>query len=559
MASVSPLVAALAALLLLLIVPPVVYLVTASLHETNYDGSFGEFTLGNYAELVSDVRFLQVAWTTFLYSLGSAGLAMVFGGIQAWIVERTNTPFRHAAFALSIISLAIPSALYTISLLLLLGKTGPINQLLAALTGANGPVFNVYSLWGMILIEGIEFTPLSFLLLSSNLRNSDAALEEAALMSGAGIWATLTRVTFPLTLPGLLALLLLIFIRALESFETPALVGRPGRVDVITSDVFQSMLAVPPAYGQAGAFSVVLLLIVALLLMLYGRLALNAGRYRTISGKGYRPRVLDLGQWRFVTLVVLALIFLITIGLPMLILLWVSLQPFYAGISTEALSLVTLKHYDRVVTGSALWDAAANTLTLGAATSLAIVPVTALCAWLAVRRRPGAWLLDQLASAPLVFPAIVLGAAMLELVLNVPVPLYGTLTSIIIACSIQYMPYGMRYAYAGALQIDKEIEEAAQISGASGTVVFRRIVLPLLTPALIAGALFVFLMTVKAVSIPILLSGPRSRVVAVTLFDMWQNGLIGELSALGVLWTGFMMLFSLGYFVLVRHTQFGVR
>jgi iron(III) transport system permease protein len=252
------------------------------------------------------------------------------------------------------------------------------------------------------------------------------------------------------------------------------------------------MQALPPDYGEAGSFSVVLLVIVAGLLFAYSFTARNASRYQTISGKGFRPRIVDLGRWRFLTAGVLATSFVATIVLPFAMLLWVSFQPYYESVSVEALGLVTTKHYATVLTGDKFQQAIVNTLILGAATAACVIALTALCAWLVVRRRRGAWILDQLCSAPLVFPAIVMAVAMLEITLNQPLPLYGTLTSIVIASAIHYLPYGMRYSYAGILQISRELEEAASVAGAGAATVFRRVVAPLVAPALTAGGLFVF-------------------------------------------------------------------
>ena len=552
-------VAGLSALLVLLVAPPLVFLVVASLHEIEYDGSFGAFTVENFVNLFDGTRFLRHLTTSSLYAVGSAITALCIGGAQAWIVERTNTPLRQYVLCIAIISLGVPSVLYTISLLLILGKTGPVNQILMGLFGQAEPVLNVYSLGGMILVEGIEYAPLCFLLLSAVFRNNDPALEEAALMSGAGIGQILRKVTLRLALPGIFALLILTFIRAFESFETPALVGRPGRVDVLTTDIYGSMQHTPPDYGEAGAFSIVLLVIVAALLFAYSWTAKNAAKYQTITGKGFRPRIVDLGRLKYLTAAILVLLFVISIVLPFAMLVWVSFQPYYEGVSRAATQLLTVKHYATVLGGQTFREAILNTLMLGAATASMVVVLTAACAWLVVRRSKGAWVLDQLCSAPLVFPAIVMAVAMLEVVLNQPLPLYGTLLSVIIASAIHYLPYGMRYSYAGVLQINRELEEAAAIAGAGGATIFFRIVAPLVAPALTAGALFVFLVSTKAVSIPILLSGPNSRVVAAALFDMWQNGLLGELSAVGVLWTAFMTAVSLCFFLFVRRFGLAVR
>ena len=549
---VSPLVLGLILVLVALILPPVVYLIRSSVQEINFDGSFGALTLAHYRGLIETDRLLPVVLTSAAYAAGSAVVAIVLGGVQAWIVERTDTPLRGLVMIVSIVSLGIPSVLYTISFLLLLGRTGPLNQLLMAMTGASDPLFNVYSLGGMILIQGIEYTPLCFLLLSSVFRSTDAAFEEASMMSGAGIATTFRRITFKLVTPGIAALLILIFIRAFEAFETPALVGLPGRVHVMTNDIYQTMLDIPPNYGEASAFSVIMLVIMVFLLRLYGNFSRNAEKYQTISGKGFRPRVMRIGHWRWLAMAVLTALFLVLIVFPVGITLWVSLVPYYDGVNWEAVGRFSLANFHTVIYETSVGSALGNTFILGIATATLVAGFTTLAAWLAVRRQPGAWLLDQLASAPLVFPAIVLAVAFLQFVLNVPFALYGTLLSIIIASMVQFMPFGMRYSYAGVLQIHRELEEASALSGARAVTTFLRVVVPLVLPAMVTCWLFVFLMVSKAVSIPLLLAGPDSQVVAVTMFDMWQNGVAPELAALGIIWMIIMTAVSTAFFMVSR-------
>ena len=555
----SPLVAGLILVLVVLIVPPLVYLVRSSFQEINFDGSFGALTLDHYRALIETDRLFSVIMTSAIYAAGSAVVALILGGAQAWIVERTDTPLRGLVMIVSIVSLGIPSVLYTISFLLLLGKTGPLNQILMALTGATEPLFNVYSLGGMILIQGIEYTPLCFLLLSSIFRGTDAAFEEASMMSGAGIATTFRRITLKLVTPGIAALLILIFIRAFEAFETPALVGLPGRVRVLTNDIYQTMLDIPPNYGEASAFSVVMLVIMVFLLRLYSNFSRNAEKYQTISGKGFRPRVIQIGRWRWLTTSVLVLLFLLLIVFPVGITLFVSFVPYYDGINWAAIGRFSLANFSTVIFETSFASALSNTFILGVATATLVAAFTTLSAWLAVRRQPGAWLLDQLASAPLVFPAIVLAVAFLQFVLNVPLALYGTLLSIVLASMVQFMPFGMRYSYAGVLQIHRELEEASALSGAGGLTTFFRVVVPLVSPAVVTCWLFIFLMVSKAVSIPLLLAGPDSQVVAVTMFEMWQNGVAPELAALGIIWTAIMTTVSTAFFILSRRYGLSAR
>src|SRR5262249_5005606 len=492
-------------------------------------------------------------------------VAIVLGVTQALIVERTNTPGRRWVFLGAVISLGIPHVLYVVAWLLLLGRTGPVNTLIAriaSLFGAgNDPALDVYSLdvysmWGMILVEGVGFAPLTFLLMSAVLRSTDASFEEAALMAGAGPLKTFRSITLRLGLPGVLALMLLIGIRAFESFEVPALVGLAGNVTVLTTNIYQSAKNVGAVnFGESAAYSVCLLLIVVLLLAWHKRLAHHASEFQTITGKGYRPRIIDLGHWRYLTAAMLLAIFLLAIALPVAILLFTSLMPFYEGVTSESFSRFSLENYVTILAPGSFRDAIANTLVLGVATATLVVPFTALCAWLAVRRHPGGWLLDQIAMAPLVFPAIVMSVAFLHVFVNLPIPLYGTLISVIIASAVRYLPYGMRYAYAGVLQIHIDLEDAATTAGAGGAAIFIRVVLPLISAALISCWLFVFLLAVQSVALPLMLVGPGTEIVAVTLFDLWQNGQVTELAAMGVLWGAFMLLVSACFHLTTRRYQ----
>jgi iron(III) transport system permease protein len=559
---ISPLVALLAVVLLVLILPPTLFLIQTSVHVTNPDGSFGAFTLQYYRQLFASPYFAASLRNTAIYAVGTAVAAIVLGGLQALIVERTNAPGRGYVIAAAILSLGVPHVLYVVAWLLLLGRAGPVNELIALAIGGSpeSAPLDVYSMWGMVLIEGVGFAPLTFLLMSAVLRSTDPAFEEAALMSGAGPLRTFRAITLRMGLPGILALLLLVFIRAFESFEVPALVGLAGNVGVLTTDIYQaSKNSSLPNYGESGAYSVCLLLTVMLLLVWHHRLAGNARRYQTITGKGYRPRVLDLGRGRLPAAGLLFATFLLVTVLPVGMLVFTSLQPFYEGVTFESFGRFSLDNYATILAPGSFRDSIANTLVLGIATATAVVPTTALCAWLAARRRPGAWLLDQIATAPLIFPAIVMSVAFLEVFVNLPIPLYGTLLSVIIASTVRFLPYGMRYAYAGVLQIHADIEDAARTAGAAGAQVFVRIVLPLISAALVSCWLFVFLLAVQNVALPLMLVGPGTEVVAVTLFDLWQNGQVTELAAMGVLWVLLMLLVATCFYLVARRYRLDVR
>jgi iron(III) transport system permease protein len=391
-----------------------------------------------------------------------------------------------------------------------------------------------------------------FLLLGATFRAANADMEEAARMSGATVFDTLRRISLPLAMPAILALALFVFIRAIGGFEVPALVGMPGRIFVLTTDVYQATIVVPPDLGFAAAFSVVMVAIVAVLLYFYGRLSKNAEKYHSVTGKGYRPRPFDLGRGRWIAGAIIVVNFLIVLVLPLLTLLWMALLPFVRSFGAGGFPLLTLRNFRTVFTASGYFDLAMNSLTVAAASATAIMLVTALAGWIAARRGPGGRILDQLATLSLVFPSICLGVAVMEVYLRVPLPIYGSLWIIAIAYVIRYMPYGMRYVYSGVLQLHKELEEAASISGAGAMTTLRRIVAPLLTPALVAGWLFIFLIANKELAIAVLLASPTSKVIAVAIFDQWVNGQGGELAAFGLVWTVLMTVIACLFFAQMR-------
>ncbi len=545
-------VAVLTIVLLLLVFPPLWFLIQGSLHTTTIKGGLGNFTLAYYRELLSDRQFFGSLVNSIAFSLGATVIALCFGGFVAWLVERTNAPFKTFAYLTTIISLGTPFVLYVIAWLFLLGRNGPLNDLLISL---GLPRFNIYSMPGMILVEGFLWSPLSFLLLSSVFQSANAEYEEAARMCGAGVMQTVTRISMRLALPAFLAVALLMVVRSIEAFEVPALVGLPGNVKVLTTDIYLDMTEnVPPDLGYASAFSLVLLVLAGVLISLYARISRHASRYHSVTGRGFRSRLFDLGPARYLGGAMIVVNFLLILAVPAAGLVWLALMPFTQTVSRRGFTLMTLDNFRTVLHSTFYVDLVWQTLLMSAGAATCIMALTIVAGWLAVRRRPGGWVLDQLATAPLVFPGIVLGVAMIQIYLAVPLAIYGTLWAFIIAFSIRYLPYGMRYSATGILQIHPELEEAAQVAGSPLRTVLRRIVVPLSTPALLAGWLFVFLIAARDLSLSIILASPSAQPVSAAMFDLWANGQGTELAAFGLVWTAIMTVIAAGFYFIGRRT-----
>lgn len=535
----------------LLTLPPFLFLLEKSF-EQQRRGQAGELTLANYLWVFERGAVLDLLASTALFSVGGSALALLLGVSAAWLVERTNAPFRSLMVVAAFSSLAIPAIIKGICWILLLGpQAGVLNTALASLLGLPGPVFNIFSMPGMIFVEGVLWTPVVFLMVSAPFRAMDPALEEAAAACGASTRQTFFRVTLPLAAPSVLAVLLLTFIRSLEAFEVPLLVGTPGRVKVVTTEIFHVVNSgLVPRYGEASAYSVLLTAAIILALVPYYRLTRATRRFATVTGRGYRPHRLDLGRARPLAGLVLLAIPALLVA-PVLILAWASLLPFYAPPSLAALASASLDNYRRVLQHPAIVAGVTNSVIVGASAATAVALLAALAAWLVARGRvAGRWAIDVLASLPLVFPGIVLGISVLQMFLALPLPLYGTVWILAYAFLVRFLPYGMRYAYAGVLSVHEELEESARVSGATTLTTLRKIVLPLIWPAVAAAWVYVFLLTVRELSVSVLLAGPRSQVASVVILDLWQNGQITELGAFSVLFTlalvALMLLFWRG-------------
>jgi iron(III) transport system permease protein len=508
------------------------------------------FTYGNYQQAYGSAETWVLFWNSVRFATGTAILAFFIGTVLAWMNERTNTPFKALFFALSLIPLVIPGILFTVSWILLGSpKIGLINLALQKVFATDAVFVNVYSLWGMIWVDALHYSPMAFLLMTAAFRAMDPALEESAVMSGASVRQVVTKVTLPLVWPAIFATLLILFVRAIESFEVPALLGLPVGIQVFTSAIYQAVHRYPSQVGLASAYAVTLLLITTIGVYFQSRLSSRGNKYATMTGKGFRPRQIDLGGWRYLAVAVFLAYFLLIVVLPFAVLLWSSFQKFYSVPSMAAIQRMTLEPYRTILEHPSLWRSVWNSVLLALGSATLIMLVTSVICWIVVKTKlPGRWLLDNIASLPMVFPGIVLGLSIMILYLYVPIGVYGTIWIMLIAYVTRFLPYGLRYNTTSMLQIHKELEESAAMSGASWATTFRRIILPLLKPGLVAGWIYIMIVSIRELSSSILLYSPGNEVLSILIWELWENGQYVELSALGV-------MFIIALFVLVMLAQ----
>ena len=495
------------------------------------------YTLKNYRAAYASEYTYSTFKNSLIFASGSAGLSFILGTVLAWLTERTNTPLRAIFVPIAVVPLILPGVLESIAWIFLLSpKFGYLNVWLRDLFGLPSMPFNVFSLPGMIWVHSVGQVPLAFLMMVAAFKSMDPSLEESAMMSGGNTWQTLRRVTLRLLMPTCGSVLLILFVRTLESFETPALIGIPARIYVYTSEIFLAFNEYPPDYGRGGALAVGLLLLSALGVWLYTRSTKESKKFQTVTGKAFRPRQFDLGPWRWAGFAFLTVYFVFVVLLPFLVLLWASFLPFFAAPSWDAVQKLSLDNYRYLGGFRPFWDAMKNSVILATLTATAAMVLTSLAAWIVYRTRlPGAWLLDFLAFVPITVPGIVLGMALILLYVAFPLPIYGTIWMLLIAYVTRFIPYGMRSASGSILQIHSELEEAAAASGASWWETFRRVTLPLLRPGFAAGWIYICIVSFREFSTSVLLVTGESRVLSILLFTMFEQGQVTVVAAIGIL------------------------
>ena len=516
---------------------PLVMLLYGSVRSAPIGEPGATYTIQNYVKAYFDKEFYFLLLNSIYYGLGTCTLTFLIGTFLAWVSERTNTPLKKLFVVMSLIPFIIPGILSTISWILLLSpKIGLINLVVKDFLGLESAPFNIYTMWGMIWAESIHLYPLVFLLMSAAFRNMDTSLEEAALTAGSSTFSTFCRVTLPLMRPAMFSVLLINFIRGIEAFEVPALIGVPAKISVFTTKIFLAIHQFPSDFGLAGAYAVTLLVISTTGVLIYGRITRREERYATVTGKGYRPRVIDLGVWKYLTLGVSFLIFFLAVILPVFVLLWSSFIPYYGVPSRELMEKMTWANYQYILNYPLALTAFKNSFYLSVGSATLVMLLTSLIAWITVKTTlPGRALLDNMTFIPIAMPGIVLGVSLIWVYLTLPIPIYGTIWVLLLAYITKFMPYGIRAASASMIQINKELEEASLTAGGTWFQTFRKVILPLLMPGFTAGWIYISIIALRELSTSILLYSYNSTVLSIMAFDLWEGGQYTYVCALGVL------------------------
>jgi iron(III) transport system permease protein len=514
---------------------PVAFVVVGSFNAAA-PGSVWQWGLRAWTQLFGSARTLDAVGYSLLLTI-RVPIAVLIGFLVAWLLVRVQIPGKSFIEFSLWLSYFLPSLPVAIGWILLLHKDyGLVNRALMMLPFVKGPVFDIYSVSGILWVHlTLTTIPVMMILLAPALRQLDASLEQSAKVCGSGNLRTLRRILVPILAPALLTSLLAGFIRGLEAFEIEQLLGIPAGIYVYATRVYDLVTFEPPQFPQAMALSTLLLTFLLLLAFIY-QLYSERTRYVTLSGRGVSFAPLRVGRWRYLASAACIGYIGLAIFLPLGLLLLASFMRLFGFFSIA--EPLTLKQWGRVLGDPAFLLALRNSVVLALSVSTIGLLLYGLIAYAIARSRlAGKRALSLLVWLPWSVPGILLGMSLLWLMLTLPVVnlLYGTMGALVLALIIQSMPIGTQMLRTSFGQVGDELEQASTVSGAGWLMTYRRIMLPLIAPMLVSIFVLTFISSLRDISTTILLAGSRTRPLSLLMMEFATAGTLEPAAAIGVI------------------------
>lgn len=496
-----------------------------------WEGDAPALSLGNFTGLLSDPGFYEAVGNTVVCGLGATLLSCVLGFSLAWVVSRTDMPGRSWFEVANLIPFFLSPYVGAISWIYLAApNSGILQNLSSTYLGVSLDFLNIYSLGGVIWVLALFYTPYVYLFVIAPLRQMDAALEDAARVHGASFWTTMRHVTVPLVMPALLSGALVVFVTSAGLFDVPLALASPSGIRTMPTEIYAAV-QYPSDFGRAAAFGVLVLLATILLTILQRRY-LSRRRYETVTGKGYRPRLVRLGPVGRTAALTLELVYVgAGVVLPTIALVLVSLSRLWTGRFDAARA--SLRNFEYVLFNYQLTQQAiTNSLILAVVGATIGVGISVLQAYYLNRGNPRRrTFVDAVLSLPLGIPGIILGLGFL--ILAIRTPLYSTLAIVMIAYIARFFPFATRTLSAMFQAINPELEQSARASGASWAQTMRLVLLPLLRPAVIAAWIMLFVIFIRELGATILLYAQGTETISVALVILSDRS-FGYAAALAV-------------------------
>ena len=540
----SPTLLLLAALPMFVIVILVAALVWISFQTGIIGTPNATYTLNNYAEILGEPFVLKVLWNTVVFTLATTITALVLGLPIAWLTERTTLPGKGLVYTIMTLGLLIPG-IYTAMGWTFIAhvRIGFLNLWLMDLFGLTEGPINIATPIGMGFVQGLNLTALAFILTAQMFRAMNPSLEEAAKIHGMSFIGTARRITLPLASPAILAAVIYMLTIGIATFDVPAIIGLGNRIYMLSTYVY--LKANPPdsgipQHGITAALGTLMILVALLLTWWYSQVLRQGHRYEVITGKGYRPQLVQLGNWVIAAWVFISLYFLASKLIPLLLIAYAAFVPYLAPPSFEMLSKLTLAGFYRL-NWDLFWRGLHNTLLLVVTVPLVTLVLAFSISWLIVRSRSRLrYALEFGAFLPHALPEVILavGALLLALfVLQGIVPLYGSVWLIAIVYVISRLAFATRALNSSLLQIHRELEEAAYTAGLSPVRASWRILVPLLRPTLMSVWIWSAILVYRELTVAVFLVSQDAITLPAVIWSYWFSGAINQAAAVTLLMT----------------------
>jgi iron(III) transport system permease protein len=549
-------VAALPLALVMLLLAVILWL---GLAEDVHNGFFGPLTLRHYHLLITSPLIAKAIVNTVGFCIVTVIVAITIGLSAGWLVERTTLPGKKTIYSLMTLGLLLPTFFQAMGWLFFLHpRIGMLNQWLMQLFDLDDAPFNIASVVGMGWVEGLGLAPLAFVMTSPILRAMNPAFEDAARVHGLGRRATLMKVVLPLMWPGLIAAAIYILVIGAATFEVPAIIGLGGKILTFSTLVYISVTPEMgiPNYGEVGALSMPMIVLSILMSWCYFRVIRFGDRYAVIQGRGYRPRLMNLGHWAWLGWGLLAVYFTMAIILPLLMMAWAAFLPFFQPFSARAVSQLTLANFQQIPL-TLIARGAVNSFILMISVPIAALVFGLAISWVVIRSGiRGRYFFDWIAFLPHAVPSVIFAISFLALALFL-LPsnfhLYGTIFIVMVVYVVVRLSFTTRVLNGALLQLHVELENVAQVSGIPMLTALRKITLPLLAPAIVNLCLWNALLTFRELTVAAFLVTQDNITLPVVVWGIWQSGGLGPAAALSLLFLA--ALFP----VIVLYWIFGMR
>lgn len=522
-----------------------------------------QFTLAHWANLADLKLWTEVMPNTLVVGFGAVFVTIFFAGPMAWLIVRTNVPLKNTWLTCVALVMVLPPFVKSMGWVLLLNeRIGVINKIMVALLPIESFSLAVNNVWGIAWVMGLTLMPTTFFLIAGPMRQMDPAMEEAASISGANRLKTFAFVSMPLVWPAVIAAGIFTFMTAISLFEVPAIVvGLGGRTPVLATEMFFAVYSEDGTnirYGAAGVYAVLMTIPSLIGLYYYFKVINKAHRFSVVTGKGYRPRDIDIGWWKWPGLAFIVLFIVCGAALPLLWLIWISIASFRIP------SLDTLQHLDfkfyapqYIIDSFGGWPVIWNTVVLIVGVCVCVIFISIMISWIVVRTRlPVRKLYDGAAILPHAIPGLAFAFALFIAALTLEVwtgfAMVGTLGILILANVLNHLSYTTRVTNAALIQVHNELEEASRTCGVSHLKTIFFVLIPLIRPALVFATFWLALRTFRELTMALFLAGTGNKVMAVRVWLMWNEGGLAQAAAGAVVMTVGCAIILFAGFVLTK-------